>query len=333
MTKKEIIELLKDKPDKSWLFYMANETRKKHCGNGIYLRGLVEFSNFCKKDCVYCGLRSDNTKVQRYRMSETEIFNTAAHIAKLNFKTIVLQSGEDPLWNAKRLAPLISKIKKETKLAITLSIGELPKDDYFKLKAAGADRFLMRFETSDLPLFSYLKPASSYKKRIKHLKWLTEAGFQMGSGIMTGLPGQSIESIADDILLLRDLDLDMIGIGPFIPNLDTPLALKKGNNLLLSLKTLAIIRIVCGKVHIPATSAMEALDPNGREKALQCGANVVMPNITPKKFKKDYLLYPGKICIEEDSKQQISRLNKMFKKINRYTNEGYGDSLKKPSEE
>lgn len=327
MNRKDIIELLLTDPDRDRLFAEADAVRKKSVGDAVHVRGLVEFSNHCFRNCLYCGLRRDNTSLKRYRMNEGEIFECAKLALKMGYGTVVLQSGEDTLWPASRLIPLIEKIKSETSLAITLSVGEMKRADYFSLRSAGADRFLMRFETSDPNLFSRLKPDSSYVKRFDCLRWLKEAGFQVGSGIMVGLPGQRIESIAEDILLFRKLELDMIGIGPFIANPDTPLGREKKDNFELSLRTLAVARLVCPTAHMPATSAMEALNPRGREIALRCGANVIMPNLTPRRFKENYILYPGKICVSEEPEKCSGCIRSMLFSIGRQWGDGPGHCL------
>jgi biotin synthase len=327
MKKEEIIEILLKYPEEK-LFLEADEVRRKNLGEEVHLRGLLEFSNICTRNCLYCGLRKYNPFIKRYRMSEEEILNSCLQAQELGLKTVVLQSGEDGYFTVSKMEDLISKIKSKTRLAVTLSIGELSREEYFRLKEAGADRFFMRFETSDKALFSKYKPDSSYIRRFDCLRWMREAGFQVGSGIMVGLPGQSVESLANDILLFKELELDMIGIGPFIPNPDTPLAGNNKNNLKTALKVLAVTRILCPKAHMPATSAMETLSTNGRELALKAGANVIMPNITPEKYRKDYLLYPGKIAIYQSSIETVKNVRELIKKIGRIEAKDYGHSLR-----
>lgn len=328
MRKEDIIAALSPDTDPTPLFALADQVRREYAGEGVHLRGLIEFSNHCRRRCYYCGIRAGNNKVRRYRLTEDQVLDCARTAVKLNYKTIVMQSGEDPHWGPKELAPLVEKVKKETNLAITLSVGEHSKEDYRALRAAGADRFLLRFETSDRRLFGMLKPDSDYDQRFRCLAWLKEAGFQVGSGVMAGLPGQSPASMADDILLFKKLELDMVGIGPFIANPDTPLGGAGSGSLDIALRMVALTRIVTRNAHIPATTAMGSIDPQGRQKALKCGANVLMPNISPAEHRTDYSLYPGKICVNERPEQCASCVDSMLKSLGRERAEGYGHSLK-----
>ena len=266
MNIKEITDILHDPDSASWLFKKADETRREHCGDDIHVRGIIEFSNICKRNCFYCGLRAKNGKVRRYRLTEEEIVAAAVAAAAMDIRTVVLQSGEDDHFNTDRLSSVVRAVKKAG-LAVTLSAGEKTKEEYAALKAAGADRYLLRFETSDRALFAMLKPDSSYENRFNCLKWLKETGFQVGSGIMTELPGQSYETIAADLLLFKELDLDMIGVGPFIPHPDTPLGASPRGSIDLTLKVVALARLLTLNAHIPATTAMGTVDKFGRQRA------------------------------------------------------------------
>lgn len=328
MNKNDLIQALSPGADTAALFALADETRKKYVGDGVHLRGLIEFSNYCSRNCRYCGIRAGNSKVRRYRLSAAEILGCARAAVELGYKTIVMQSGEDPLWGPKKLVTLVEEVKNATGLAITLSVGEYSKEEYKTLRKAGADRFLLRFETSDRALFAALKPDSDYDHRFNCLAWLKDAGFQVGSGVMAGLPGQTLESLADDILLFKKLDLDMVGIGPFIPNPDTPLAGAAGGTLDLALRMVALTRIVTKNTHIPATTAMGSIDPQGRQKALRCGANVLMPNISPVEHRVDYSLYPGKICVNDQPEQCAGCIDAMLRSLGRERAGGFGHSLK-----
>lgn len=286
------IELLRDVPFET-LAKISEEVRKNFHGNEVHLRAIIEFSNYCRCNCLFCGIRRDNRKLTRYRMSSKEIIEVAEEAVSTGFKTVILQSGEDPYWNAQKLSEIIKEIKKFD-VAVTLSVGELSYKDYALLREAGADRYLLKFETSDKKLFKALKPDTTLEKRLQCLKWLKELGYETGSGIIVGLPGQSIESLADDILLMKELELDMLGIGPFIPHPETPLRNAPVGNPLITLKVLAIMRIMLPRANIPATTALRTISPELTTKAFLAGANVVMPDITPEKYRAFYEIYPGK---------------------------------------
>jgi len=295
LNKNEIIELLRDESINDELFKAADQTRIEFLGQEVHLRGLIEFTNICKQNCLYCGLRRDNKNLERYRLSEQEIFEFAQKAVSYGYKTIVLQGGEDEYFNTERMSEIVKKIK-TLDVAVTLSVGEKSTQDYIKLKESGADRYLIRIETTDKNLYEEMDPGMSHENRIRCLKDLKKLGFETGSGSLIGLPGQTLESIADDILFFKEIDADMIGIGPFIPNEDTPLKDAQGGDFTLSLKVMALCRILMPDINIPATTAMETLNKQGRIIALQCGANVVMPNVTEGEYRKLYAIYPGKIC-------------------------------------
>jgi len=328
--KDEIVALLKtrDTVRIEQLKRRADEVRKARVGDKVHLRGIIEFSNYCDKNCLYCGLRKDNARLKRYRITPDEIFDAAVIANELGYRTVVLQSGEDGEYPADALLGAITRIKKELDLAITLSLGELTFEEYRNLKDAGADRYLLRFETSDPDLYAKLKPDGDYDKRFECLAWLKGLGYQVGSGIMTGLEGQSAESIADDILLFNDFGLDMVGNGPFIPNPDTPLGSLAGGDLLTALKVTALTRLVTQNTHIPATTAIGTIHLEGRQKALACGANVVMPNVMPRQYREHYLIYPGKICIKEDPRACGACLRNMITGLGRNVAEDHGHGLK-----
>ena len=298
LQKEEIIELLKDEKNQHDLFKKADRVRQQFVGDDVHLRGLIEFSNICRNNCLYCGLRRANTKLKRYHMSEQEIIDTAKKAVDLGFKTIVLQGGEDLYYTAEKMCNIIENIKK-LNVALTLSIGERTYDEYKAFREAGADRYLMRIETTDKELYHKLDPDMSWDHRYECLMMIKELGYELGSGIMVGLPEQSMESIADDLLFLQKIGVDMAGIGPFIPHPETPLANSEGGTLELSLRVMAIMRFLMEDINIPATTAMESLHPNGRILALKSGANVVMPNMTNGEYRKFYELYPNKACVND----------------------------------
>ncbi|MHC6178516.1 [FeFe] hydrogenase H-cluster radical SAM maturase HydE [Clostridium sp. JNZ X4-2] len=295
LTKSEITELFKNDECNRELFKAADRVRKKYVGDEVHLRGLIEFSNICKRNCMYCGLRRDNKKIKRYRILPDEIIKLAKKAVGYGYKTIVMQSGEDDYYTVDRLKYIISDIKKMD-VAVTLSIGEKTFEEYKAFKEAGADRYLIRIETTDPALYAKMDPGMSHENRKRCLRDLKALGYEVGTGCLIGLPGQSFESLADDILFFKDIDADMVGVGPFIPNEDTPLKNERGGDFLTSLKVVAISRLLMPNINIPATTAMETLNPRGRSIALQSGANAVMPNVTEGVYRKLYALYPGKIC-------------------------------------
>ena len=309
LSKKEIIDLLKS-PDTD-IFKEADEVRKKYVGDGVHLRGLIEFSNICKCNCLYCGLQSSNKHVNRYRLSKDEILDIAKKGVDEGFKTIVLQSGEDGYFNTKLMCEIISEIK-NLGVALSLSIGEKSFEDYKAFKDAGADRYLLRIETTDKNLYKKMHPYADFDNRMRCLYDLKKLGYETGTGCLVGLPEQTIESLADDIFFFKELDADMIGIGPFIPHPDTPLKNANTGSLDLAIKVMAITRILLKDINIPATTAMESLRADGRLLALQSGANVVMPNLTDDYHKKMYEIYPNKISATRQD------LDLKLKTINRY---------------
>ena len=283
------------------LYQAADLVREQHHGSDIHLRGLIEFSNYCRKNCYYCGVRSANRKVSHYRLTPEEIITTAHHAVELGYQSIVLQSGEDLWFTRERLHDIILAIKTTTSLAITLSVGERSFDSYRSWREAGADRYLLRIETTNPALFSALHPNDSLEERKACLYNLRSLGYQLGSGVMVGLPGQTADILSNDVIWLYQLGAEMIGVGPFIPHNETPLANTPGGSVASTLRLVAVLRLVFPDAHLPATTAMGSLDPFGREQALQAGANVLMPNITPVNYRPKYEIYPGKICQTDDA--------------------------------
>lgn len=328
LSKEEIVQLLGNPQYDQALFAAADEVRQKFVGDEVHLRGLIEFSNICKNNCLYCGLRRDNLKLKRYRMSPEEIVALARRAVKdFGFKTIVMQSGEDLWFTPERLKPILAEIKK-LDVAITLSIGEKSFEEYKAYKESGADRYLIRIETTDKDLYHRLDPGMSWDERKECLVNLGKLGYEVGSGIMVGLPGQTIESIADDLLFLQNMKIDMAGIGPFIPHPDTPLKDEKGRAFELSLRTMAIMRLLLPDINIPATTAMETLHPEGRIIALQCGANVIMPNVTEGEYRQLYELYPGKAALNETPLHSKTSIGARIEAIGRKIGTDYGSHKK-----
>ncbi len=269
--------------DATELFARADEVRRTIAGDVLHVRGLIEISNFCRCDCAYCGLRASNTSLTRYRIPDEEIVEIARKAAGIGFKTIVMQSGEDPHFSGKRVTELVRAIK-ATGGAITLSLGEWSDEEYADWYKAGADRYLLKHETMDQELYRRLHPNLSFENRLRCQRVLQEIGYQVGSGCMVGLPGQTIESIADDIIYCRDFGFDMAGFGPFRTHPGTPLAGSPDGDNFLALKVLAAARIALRETHLPATTSLVVADTSMREKALHAGANVIMPDITPAKY-------------------------------------------------
>ena len=326
-SKQDIIEILKDDSINEELFSFADSVRKKYVGDEIHLRGLIEFSNYCKNTCKYCGLRCENKNIERYRILEDEILEHAKNAANLGFKTIVLQSGEDNYYTVNRMCNIISEIKK-LNVALTLSIGEKTFEEYKAYKDAGADRYLIRIETTDENLYSKMHPGMSLENRKRCLRDLKTLGYEVGSGCLVGLPNQTIESLADDILFFKEIGADMIGVGPFIPHPDTPLKDASKGSFFLALKVMAITRILLKDINIPATTAMESIQKDGRIIALQSGANVVMPNVTTTEYRQKYEIYKGKACINENPTKCLGCITNKIKLIGRSVSKDFGSHKK-----
>ena len=323
MRKEEILSYLKNSDTEKELFKKADRTRKKFCGDEVYIRGIINFSNYCCRSCLYCGLRKNNRRIRRYRMKPEEIVGVAREIVNLGVRTIVLQSGDDFYYTRDMICWIIKKIKEMGDVAVTLSLGERPLEDYRAWKEAGADRYLLKHETANAKLYAKLHPYQSLKKRIKLLYMLKKMGYQIGAGNIIGLPGQTLEDLVDDILLLRDLDVDMAGIGPFIPQRDTPLGNFPRGRLDLTLRVLALSRIVTKDVLLPATTALATLDPeNGQLLGLKVGANVIMPDFTPDDYIEKYLIYDNKAEVT------LKKAEETVLKAGRKISQKRGDSLK-----
>ncbi len=331
LTKEEIIFLLSltDEGEINTLYAKADEVRRAYVGDEVHFRGIIDFSNFCEQNCIYCGLREENFSLPRYRMTADEIINTAKVISNAGVYTIVLQSGEDSFYDADMISYIIYSIKQNTNLAVTLSIGERRFDEYRAWKIAGADRYLLKHETVNEKHYYAYHNRQHLNERINHLKFLKQIGFQVATGSLIGLPLQTFEDIAGDILLCRDLDADMAAFGPFIPVPFTPYKNQKPGSVDLTLKTIAVSRIVLKDVHIPATTALDSIDLMGREKGLNCGANVVMPDFTPHPYREKYQIYPGKRGISDDPLASHNSIRSRIEAIGRRISASKGDSLKK----
>ena len=333
-SKKEILHYLQttSKSEIEKLFSKANSLTEKLYQNKIHFRGIIEFSNTCEKNCYYCGLRRD-FKIDRYEMVKKDILKCAKFCFEMGYGSIVLQSGE--ITTDKRLEfllDIISKIKKKYNLGITLSLGELKKESLKELFQAGAHRYLLRIETSNIALYNKLHPKDhSFENRINTLKTLKTLGYQVGTGVMIGLPFQTHVDLLNDLLFFKDFDIDMIGMGPYVPHPKTPsfkhIPVLK-DNFTLSLKMVALARLFLKDLNIAATTALQVYDKQGREKALLAGANILMPIVTPQEIRKNYLIYPDKPCIEDTKEKCFTCISARLKSIKKEMKKNeWGDSL------
>lgn len=304
LTDEQLLELLDNMDDanRAYLIEKAHETRMEVYGDRVFMRGLIEFTNYCKQNCLYCGIRAENTDVERYRLSVEEVLKCCETGYWLGYRTYVLQGGEDPYFTDERLIEMITAIKKRfPDTALTLSLGERSRESYEKIFAAGVDRYLLRHETASKELYESLHPKMSFENRRECLQVLKDIGFQVGAGFMVGLPGQENKHLVQDLRFLKNLNPHMTGIGPFIPHHDTPLKEEAGGTVDMTVTLLAILRLMLPQVLLPATTALGSLDKLGREKGIKAGANVVMPNLSPTEAKEKYLLYDGKICTGDEA--------------------------------
>lgn len=329
LDKKDIIFLLqlREKSDIEMLFHKADEVRRYYCGDEIHLRGIIEISNYCDQDCLYCGLRKSSKSIPRYKMQTQEIIQTAKLILDSGIRTVVLQSGETNLTSCEEIEEIILSIKRLGDCAITLSLGERDFRDYVIWKKAGADRYLLKHETADTKKYSIYHQGQALKERLDHLKFLKYLGYQIGSGNLIGLPKQTIEDIADDILLCRELEIDMASFSPFIPSPETPYRRGSSPTLELTLKVLAAGRIVLKNVHIPSTTALDTLFSDGKKKGLSAGANVIMPNFTPLPYKKYYAIYPGIKYLNESASEIVLSQKRLAENLGRSISDSKGESL------
>ncbi len=339
MTRAEILRWLREDDPAALevLWERADAVRRERVGDAVHLRGLVEISNHCARHCAYCGISVANRDLVRYRMTAGEIIACAGQAAALGYGTVVLQAGEDYGIGRDWLADVVRRIKGERRLAVTLSLGERPQDDLAAWRAAGADRYLLRFETSDPALYDRIHPplAGRPSDRFAILERLADLGYEVGSGVMIGIPGQTFASLAADLLLFAALDLDMIGVGPFIPHPATPLGRGElphapageqvPNTELMTCKVVALARLVCPDANIPSTTALATVNPaGGREIGLARGANVVMPNLTPMRYRTLYELYPGKACLRETAAEGGPGVSRAIEGMGRTVGAGPG---------
>lgn len=333
LTKEEFVELIEDTEAEEEIRQSLKEEavrlRKKYYGLDVYTRGLIEFTNYCRNDCYYCGIRRSNRNAVRYRLTKEEILDCCENGYELGFRTFVLQGGEDMYYTDERMADIIRAIRREyPDCAITLSIGERSYESYKLFKEAGADRYLLRHETASEELYRSLHPVKmSLAERKECLYNLRKLGYQVGAGFMVGPPGQRVSDLAEDLVFLKELNPHMVGIGPFIPHHDTRYAGEPAGSVDRTLLLLSIIRILLPKALLPATTALGTMDPLGREKGLAAGANVVMPNLSPVKHRKQYELYDNKICTGEEAAECRGCLSRRVESVGYRLVSERGDSL------
>lgn len=330
LTKEEWAGLIENRTSElaEYLFEQAREVREQYYGKEVYIRGLIEFTNYCKNDCYYCGIRKSNQKAERYRLTKEEILECCAHGYKLGFRTFVLQGGEDGYFTDERMVELILAIKRQhPDCAVTLSVGEKCYESYKKFYDAGAERYLLRHETYDTQHYEKLHPQNLSSKNRQQCLWnLKEIGYQVGTGFMVGSPYQTAENLADDMLFIKELNPQMVGIGPFVPHKDTVFAGETAGTLELTLYMLGLIRLMIPKVLLPATTALGTIDPNGRELGILAGANVVMPNLSPVSVRKKYMLYNDKISTGDEAAESVEHLKVRMKNIGYEVVVSRGDS-------
>lgn len=340
-SREDLVVLLNaDEQQRQLIYSQAAAVKERVVGKKVYFRGLIEFSNICAKDCYYCGIRKGNKKVDRYYMTEDEVLEAALYAYREQYASLVIQAGErSDKTHVAGITRLLRRIHAETngEMHITLSLGEQTEETYRTWFEAGAHRYLLRIEETDQVLYRKLHPDNQlhdFVQRKDCLNILKKVGYQVGTGVMIGLPFQSIENLADDLLFFREIDIDMAGMGPYIEHEDTPLweyreqLLPRQERFNLTMKMIALLRIMMPDINIAATTAMQAIDPVGREKALKVGANVIMPNLTPVKYREGYLLYEDKPCVDEEADECKNCLEARIKLAGDEIGYGeWGDSL------
>lgn len=337
LTKYEWIQLIEKRTPElaEYLFEQARQVREEHYGKDVYIRGLIEFTNYCKNDCLYCGIRKSNRNADRYRLTKEDILSCCKRGYELGFRTFVLQGGEDGHFSDEKVVELVRAIKTQhPDCAVTLSIGEKSLESYQKFYDVGADRYLLRHETYNSEHYDKLHPPILSAKERQQCLWnLKKIGYQVGTGFMVGSPYQTAEHLAEDMLFIKELNPQMVGIGPFVPHHDTPFAEESGGTLELTLFMLGLLRLMIPKVLLPATTALGTIDPNGRELGILAGANVVMPNLSPENVREKYLLYDNKICTGDEAAESLENLKLRMRNIGYQVVVSRGDSLNKGGKE
>lgn len=329
LSREELIFLLENRNEEnaSYIAELARKEAQKIYGTGVFPRGLIEFTNYCKNNCYYCGIRGGNHNANRYRLTEEQILSACESGYQLGYRSFVLQGGEDPYFNDDKMVPIVAEIRKKyPDCAITLSLGERSKESYEKLFKAGANRYLLRHETADSKHYHMLHPDSMSLEYRKQCLWnLKEIGFHVGTGFMVGAPYQTLENLADDLLFIKKLDPQMVGIGPFVPHHDTKFKDFPSGTVELTTFLISILRLMNHHLLLPSTTALGTIDPKGREKGILAGANVVMPNLSPVAVRKDYSLYDNKICTGEEAAECVGCLGRRMESVGYHLEFSRGD--------
>ena len=327
LTHEELVHLL-SLPDEQipQLMAAADTVRQNTVGNVVHLRGIIEFSSYCKQHCAYCGLRADNREIERYRLSPEIILETAKAAVDTGYHTLVLQCGEDMKIVPETIAELTTEIK-QMGAAVTLSCGERSYEVYQLWREAGADRYLIKHETADPALYKSIRPGHTLYERLQCQHWLKELGYQLGSGCMIGLPGQTVDILARDLELMKEMEVEMCGMGPFIPHAQTPLHFGNTGSISMTLKMMATARIYMPWMMLPATTALVSLHPEGRELALRAGANVIMPNVSPETTRSLYQIYPGKLNHRDSMTDYYNKITALVEAEGRTVGTDLGHSI------
>lgn len=328
MRPSEITQLLAGADDPG-LFSAAEALTRQNFGDEVYLRGIVEFSNHCENNCRYCGLRRANRAVHRYRLTVDEIIACAGLARELAIGTVVVQSGDDYAYTREDIGRVIVGAKETADVAVTLSLGDRPEADFLSWREVGADRYLLKVETFDEALYARSRPGLALADRLARVEWLRKAGYEVGSGIITDLPGMTPEILASDLLRLSELDLDMIAAGPFVPSPDTPYGHEPAGSVLTALRAMAILRLLNPLANIPSTSALNALRDGTREQGLTVGANVIMPSLTPETVGGDYAIYPGKNAFRADAASRVEAARAAIRRVGRIPSTAVGGSKRR----
>lgn len=327
LTHQELVQLL-SLPDEQLplLLQAADIVRKNTVGDAVHLRGIIEFSSYCKQHCCYCGLRADNREIERYRLTPDLILETAQAAVNTGYRTLVLQCGEDSHIAPETIADLTHEIK-NMGVAVTLSCGERSYEVYQMWREAGADRYLIKQETADPALYRCIRPGHTLQERLQCQHWLKSLGYQLGSGCMIGLPGQTIEILARDLALMKEMEVEMSGMGPFIPHAQTPLRFGSTGSVSMTLKMLAVARLYMPWMMLPATTSLASLHPEGRELALRSGANVIMPNVSPEATRSLYQIYPGKLNHQDTMTNYYHKIQALVQAEHRFIGTDLGHSI------